>query len=252
MNKLFESLDEKVFTEELKQDLLEQFNSAVDTKAEALAEVKAVEIVADKVEEKVVELEEKAEEFKKILEEEAKEESNKLLDQVDAYLEKVVDDFVSEAKDALDSDINNERSDMIIEAMDAMLVATGVEIAKITEAKDSTDADLKLKESTKKYDELFEANIELEKENLKLMKMGIIAEMKEELSVLDAAKFEKLANLVEFEKSENYVNKLEVILENINKTEVTEEIEESTKQLDESTKQKQKDEKIVTSFSHLI
>lgn len=250
MEKLFESLDEKIFTSELKKDLLEQFNTAVETKSNDLAEVKAAELVADKIEEKVVELEEKADEYKKILESESEEKQTELLDQVDAYLEKVVDDFVTEAKDSLQADLDTEKADMIIEAMDAMLVATGTDISKIVEAKDSSDSDIKLKNTSEKYDEVIDENIRLEKENAKLLKMGIIAEMKEGLSVIDAVKFEKLANLVEFDKSEGYVKKLETILENINKTD-SKELEDK-KDLQESTKENTKDDKIVTSFSHLI
>ena len=47
LEKLFESLDEKVFTAELKEALEAQFNEAVETKAALIAEAK----IADAVEE---------------------------------------------------------------------------------------------------------------------------------------------------------------------------------------------------------
>jgi len=258
MNKLFESLDEKVFTDELKKDLTEQFESAVEAKASELAEineakvqelveVKAIEIAAEKIEEKVQELEEKAEEFQAILEQEMNEKEETLLNQVDAYLEKVVDEFVAEAKETLDEAKKAEKSDMIIEAMEAMVVATGVDIMKITEAKDSTDAELKLTEKTKKYDELVEENIKLQKEADSLMKLGIIAELKEGMSVIEAEKFGKLADLVEFSKDSDYISKLETIKESIG-TQKSEKIEEKAEEkLEEKTKTS-----VTTSFSHLI
>jgi Asp-tRNA(Asn)/Glu-tRNA(Gln) amidotransferase C subunit len=45
--------------------------------------------------------------------------------------------------------------------------------------------------------------------------MGIIAEMKEGLSIVEAEKFEKLANLVEFTKDEAFAEKLTVIKESV-------------------------------------
>lgn len=263
LNKLFESLDEKVFTDELKAELSEQFNTAATAKAEELNqtfiseyEIKSTEVLAEKVEEKIVELEEKAEEFKSMLEAQAEERERELLDQVDAYLEKVVEDFINESKVSLEESIKAEKSDMIIEAMDAMLVATGTDIAKIVEAKDSADAELQLGESKEKYDNLVEANIALEKEISKLMRMGIIAEMQEGLSAVQADKFERLANLVDFNQSEEYVNKLDTIKESITSNsgnEIKENVEEIQKPIVESKESKEtKKESLTTSFSHLI
>jgi len=255
MEKLFESLDEKIFTNELKAELTEKFNEAVQSKAE----LKAAEIAAEKIEEKVSELEEKAEEFQKTLEEEAETKQKELLDQVDAYLEKVVDDFVTESREALDESIKDEKADMIIEAMEAMIVSTGVDIAKISEAVKDTEKSSKIDESIEKYDSLVEENIRLEKEVSKLMKMGVIAEMKEGMSVVDAEKFGKLAELVEFDKSEEYIQKLETIKESFvketPKDEIIEPDQTNHKKLDESAKSDKSAKSaksVVTSFSHLL
>jgi hypothetical protein len=264
LEKLFESLDEKVFTDELKNSLQETFDAAVieaskvtedeiNEKVETLAEVKAVEMIAEKVEDKISELEEKAEEFQAILEEEAKEKESTLLDQVDLYLEKVVEDFIVEAQDALDESLKAEKADMIIEAMDAMIVATGTDILKISEAKDDTDAELKLAESIEKYDELMEENLALEKEKANMMKMGIIAELKEGLNVVEADKFEKLADLVEFSYDTSYLNKLETLKESLGNTKIVEKVEEKEEK-QRPLVEKVEDEKVslATAFSHLV
>jgi len=241
--KLLSSLDEKVFTSDLKESLETQFNEAV--------ELKSMTIAADKIEEKTVELEEKAEEYNAILEQESKEKEDSLLEQVDAYLEKVVEDFIVEAQDSLDESIKSEKADMIIESMDAMIVATGVDIAQITEAIDNSDPENKLAESIEKYDAIVEENIALEKTNAKLLKMGIVAELKEGMNVIDAEKFAKLADLVEFSDSTNYLDKLDTIKESVKTLDtVVEKREYNFGNLDEKTKEKTPG--VHTSFSHLI
>ena len=264
LEKLFESLDEKVFTPELKDSLQETFDAAVieaakvsedeiNEKVETLAEVKAVEMIAEKVEDKISELEEKAEEFQKVLEEEAKEKEDTLLDQVDLYLEKVVEDFITEAQETLDESLKAEKADMIIDAMDAMIVATGTDILKISEAKDETDAELKLAESIKKYDELMEENLTLEKEKSAMMKMGVIAEMKADLNVVEADKFEKLAELVDFSYDSSYVEKLETLKESLGTSKIVEKVEDKKEDKQEKLDEKVEDKvSLTTAFSHLV
>ena len=245
LEKLFEDLDEKVFTDELKSSLTEEFTAAV-TEA---AELKALEISAVKIEEKICELEEASEEFKTILETESKEKEAQLLDQVDSYLEKVVEDFVIEASESLEESVKQEKADMIIEAMDAMIVATGVDISKIVEAKDSTDADLKLEESVVKYDTLIEENISLQKKNDELLQVGLINEMKEGMSLLESEKFDKLAKLVDFSADSLYVAKLDTIKESLQKTETISEKEIITEKVETVKESKTS---VVASISHLI
>ena len=214
LEKLFESLDEKVFTPELKKALEAQFNEAVETKAESIAEAK--------IEEEIDSLNEKAEQHVEFLNKKAEEytamKQAEMVESLDKYLERVVDKFVAEAKDLLAESVKSEKADMIIEAFDAMLVATGVQVAKIVEAKDETAIETKLVENTAKYDALVEENIALSEENKKLIKMGVISELKEGLSLVEAEKFEKLAELVEFSKSGEFLTKLTTIKESVKGT----------------------------------
>ena len=214
LEKLFESLDEKVFTPELKKALEAQFNEAVETKAESIAEAK--------IEEEIDSLNEKAEQHVEFLNKKSEEyiamKQTEMVESLDKYLERVVDKFVAEAKDLLAESVKSEKADMIIEAFDAMLVATGVQVAKIVEAKDETAIETKLAENTAKYDALVEENIALSEENKKLIKMGVISELKEGLSLVEAEKFEKLAELVEFSKSGEFLTKLTTIKESVKGT----------------------------------
>jgi hypothetical protein len=211
LEKLFESLDEKVFTSDLKESLEAQFNEAVEVKAILLSEEKInekIEELAVSHEEKIVALEEKTIEFMDLKEAE-------MLDNVDKYLERVVDEFMVEAKSSLDESLKSEKADAIIEAFDASLIACGTEVAKIVESKDNSEVSKELEESVVKYDLLIEENITLKESNDTLLREGVIAESKEGLSIIESEKFIKLAALVEFTKDDTFAEKLETIKESI-------------------------------------
>lgn len=223
LEKLFEALDEKVFTAELKESLEVQFNEAVEAKATEIADTRIEEEVSalnEKSEEHINFINEKAEEYVKLKQEE-------MLESLDKYLDRVVEEFITEAQESLDESLKSEKADMIIEAFDSMLVATGVQVSKIVEAKDESAIEAKLEESVQKYDALVEENIALKEANDQLLKAGVIAELKEGMSLVEAEKFEKLAGLVEFTKDEAFTQKLETIKESIKGAETKETLEES-------------------------
>jgi hypothetical protein len=57
--------------------------------------------------------------------------------------------------------------------------------------------------------------VESKREANKYLKAGVIMEMSKDLSVLEGAKFEKLAEMVEFSRDEKFTAKLDVIKESI-------------------------------------
>jgi len=231
LEKLFESLDEKVFTDELKEALEAKFNDAVETKASVIAEAKIeteIETLNEKAEAHIEFLTKKAEEFVEI-------KKTELVESLDKYLDRITDEFVAEAKETLDESVKSEKADMIIEAFDTMLTATGVEVSKIIEAKDETAAEAQLAETVEKYDALIEENITLQDENDNLIKMGVIAEMTDDLSIVEAEKFKKLADLVEFTKDVTFAEKLETIKESVKgAAENNQELKESTAETENS------------------
>lgn len=243
LEKLFESLDSKVFTPELKESLEAQFNEAVEIKAQGIAEAKIeeqIESLNEKSEQHIEFLSEKAEEYVKV-------KQTEMLESLDKFLDRVVEEFVQEAKESLDESVKSEKADMIIEAFDSMLTATGVTVAKIVEAKDAEAIDeslsAKLEESIKKYDAVVEEAIALKEENDTLIKLGVISEMKEGLSIVESEKFVKLAGLVEFTKDTSYTEKLETIKESVKGA-----VENKNEKVDESTEKSA----VKPAWAHLV
>lgn len=211
LKKLFESLDENVFTTDLVESLELQFNEAVDEKAKLIAEERIEDEIEDlnlKSELHIDTLTEKADEYIEM-------KQSAMVDTLDKYLERIVEEFVTEAKDLLAQSLKTEQADMIIEAFDAMLTATGVEVAQIVEAKDESGVESKLDESKEKHDRLVEEIISLTSENEELIRMGVISEMVEGLTIVEAEKFKKLSNLVEFTRDDKYAEKLQTIKESV-------------------------------------
>jgi len=210
----FAEIKAKELSETLVEDKIEKLNE----KAEEFAEIKAKELSETLVEDKIEKLNEKAEEYIEFLNEKAEEfaelQREKLAESVSGYMDRVVEEFVSETKETLAESVKSSHADMLIEAFDSMIVAGGVKIADIVESREVT-GDEALEESKRKYDRLVNENIELAEQNDKLIKMGVISEVKEGLSLVEADKFESLAELVEFSKSGDYLKKLEKIRESV-------------------------------------
>jgi len=74
--------------------------------------------------------------------------------------------------------------------------------------------------------------------------MGTISELKEGLSIVEAEKFVKLADLVEFSKDESFVAKLETIKETVLGSKV--DVESDEEILDESAETQK------TSYDHML
>ena len=242
LKELLESLDKEVFTPDMIDAVQAQFNESVETKAKEIAEMqiseavekaiaelketqevelkealeaKTVEIeekadayIAEALEAKTVEIEEKSQEF-------IAEKMKEMNESLDLFLDKVVEEFVTESKEKLNESLKAEKADMIIEAFESMVTAGSIDVMKIAEAKDLSYADSKLTESIEKYDALMADFLSLKKENTELAKSGIISEMKEGLSLVEAKKFETLAGMVPFSRDEKYTADLEVIKESV-------------------------------------
>ena len=246
-NKIEEKIQE---LEEKAEEYMAGLEKGISEK-EAELEAKIAEYDA-----KIVETEEKAEALKAELAESADEalkaKSEEMLENVDKYLDRIIEEFVAEAADKLDESLKSEKADMIIEAFDAMLIATGVEVSKIVEAKDETEAEAKLAESIEKYDALVEENISLKEANEKLLKSGIILELKEGLSLVEAQKFERLANIVDFSSSEKYLEKLQTIKESVKAKPAVEKIEEKVEEKVEDVIVEKQQENKSPIWAHLV
>lgn len=230
VQKLFESLDEKIFTPELKQSLTEKFEEAVQAKAEIAAQILADELSESKIDE----LDEKAEQYGAYLLEESQakidEFKKSITEKLEDYMDLVVQEFVSEAKESLSESLKSEKADMLIEAFDSMLISGGVDFTTIMGAKE----DLQESQSTSdRVDQLVEEVIQLKEEREELIKMGLVAELSEGLTLVQAQRFQRLASIVEFTTGPEFSDKLETLLESI-KDFKDSEVSDVTKSITES------------------
>jgi len=204
MNELFESLD---INEDMKANLSEAFDKAVLTKS--------VEMMDEHVETKV-------EEAKTLLEAEYVEKVDALEDTLDGYMTSVVEEFVNEQKSSYEAEIVDEKAKKILEMFDSLLTVAGVTLTDIQEAKSERDIaedENSLENQVARLDKRLsekEADLhEARKESDKFLKAGFIAESKKGLTLVEGEKFEKLAEMVTFERSESYASHLDTIKESI-------------------------------------
>lgn len=204
MNELFESLD---INEDMKANLSEAFDKAVL--------VKSVELMDEHVEAKVGEA-------KSLLETEYAEKVEALEDTLDGYMTSVVEEFVESQKSTYEAEILDEKAKKIVEMFGSMLTIAGVAVADINEARterdineDANSLESQIERLDKRLSEK-EADLhESRKEADKYLKAGFIAETKKGLTMVEADKFEKLAEMVTFERSEKYAVALDTIKESI-------------------------------------
>jgi len=194
---MFESMD---IEQEQKIALQEAFETAVLKKTTDLME----DYVEEKVNEKV-----------EVLEEEYKEKVEGLTESLDGYLDTVVEEFVAENTPMYEAQIQDEKSKTLLELFDNMVKVVGVDMLTIQEAKAEDNIETKLDEAEEKISEMAEKLVEAKKESNKYLQLGIVAEISEGLTILEKAKFEKLSEMVAFDRSEAYITKLETLKETI-------------------------------------
>jgi hypothetical protein len=229
MEQILESLE---LADETKIALQESFDAAVLTEAVKLAESKEAE-------------------YEEYMFSQLTEMKEELEDTLDAYLEKVVEQFVEDNSFAIDESIKSEKYDAVLEGFNSLMITTGVEIAQIAEAKEegSEVADLteSVEEAEEMADRLMSENLELKERNAELLKTGLIKESMEDMSALQKDKFLKLASVVEFDESDpvGFISRLDTIVESVKGIEQREEVVENTIINESATK------KTYKSMSHL-
>ena len=231
LEKLFESLDEKVFTPELKNSLQEQFNEAVETRSQ---------VIADKrIDERLTELNEKSEKYVDFINEKAEEyiklREQEILKSLDEYSTLVVEEFIKESKKALDESVSCAKSDALLESMNRAMELAGVKLSNIINESNVVNTQ-KFDKLVNKNDELVNENIKLKEENEKLLKTGLINELSQDLTILEAEKFERLAETIEFSKDNKYYEKLKALREDVHNVNSVKEPEK--KSVNESNEEK--------------
>jgi len=221
MKEILESLD---IAEEIKAELSESFDKAVLAEAVKLAESKEAE-------------------YEEYIKAQIAEMKAELEDTLDAYLEKVVEQFVQDNAFAIEESVNKAKMDALLEGFNSMLLTSGVQLAQIAEAKEKANEEIneginkELEETKKLADSLMEEVQELKKQNAELLKTGLIKETAEDLTDVQKDKFFKLAKIVEFDEKnpQDYIAKLDTIAESV-KTEVKEDKEVVTEKVQKDVK----------------
>jgi hypothetical protein len=197
LHPLFESMD---IDTEMKAELSEAFDKAV------------LETVTEKMDEYV---DTKLTEETLRLDEEYKEKVEYLTEALDGYMDTVVEEFIEENAPIFEAQIEEEKTKTLLETFDKMVKVLGVDMLTIAEAKDEASMETEVNNLNEEVSTLADKLVESRREADKYLKAGLIAEMATDLTVLEAEKFEKLAEMVEFSRTSMYAEKLETIKESI-------------------------------------
>ena len=81
-----------------------------------------------------------------------------------------------------------------------------------TDFRSLNSKNIQLSESVKS---LSQKNMTLSSENAKILKMGVISEMKQGMTLTEAKRFEQIADQIPFEQTKDYFDKLEVLKEEL-------------------------------------
>lgn len=152
-------------------------------------------------------LEKKAEEHKMMLE-------SKLND----YMDLVVESFLKENKEALETKMNESRVNALLEGFQSMMIASGVELKHITEEleADKLEKDSIKESQLKELDRLAEEVVELRNEIETRKKVDFFVKVTEGLSSLQKEKLQEQAEKMADEISyEEFVDRIEIMKESM-------------------------------------
>jgi len=228
MKQILENLD---IAEEIKEELSESFDAAVLVEAVKLAEGKEAE-------------------YEEYMVAQMTEMKADLEDTIDAYLEKVVEQFVEDNTFAIDESVKSEKYDAVLEGFNSLMIATGVEIAQIAEAKEEIEEEID-ESATALADRLMEENMELKEKNAELLKTGLVKESAEDMTAVQRDKFLKLARVVEFDASApvDFIEKMDTLVESVKGEKV---VAEKAPEVEEKVIVESVGSSYVTKASHLF
>ena len=119
--------------------------------------------------------------------------------------------------------------------MNTAMELAGVKLSNIINESNVVNTQ-KFDKLVNKNDELVNENIKLKEENEKLLKTGLINELSQDLTILEAEKFERLAETIEFSKDNKYYEKLKALREDVHNVNSVKEPEK--KSVNESNEEK--------------
>ena len=218
--------------------LTEEFKKKASTIFEAAVHAKVVEEVNNKLKEIDAETAKDGETFQK-----------ELTEKVDGYLTYVVEEWMSENELAIERGI---RSELVEDFMSGLKTLFTEHYIDIPEEKVDMVDDLftKVEDLETSLDEEINRGVDLQKELAQFKKDDALKQTTKDLADTDSEKIEKLAEGIEFENPEQYIEKLNVLKESyfpkseavtseITETDETIELteEESPERVDDNMKQ---------------
>lgn len=267
MEHILESLDEAVFTPELKATIQaemakniveiedkfkEQLSEAEvklteaekqleDIKEAHKAELDAVEKKADAygasiTETMTVKAEAYADKMQKHYDSRTKEYAayiqKELTESMSAYLDSAVEAFIEQNRMAIDESVQVEKAKAILEGIDSIVYTAGVSVASIQEAvKPEAGVESEVEALKAKIDSLLKENVELKRAAAAASKDSIVEEVAKDLTVVQRDRFDRLAKIIPFNESS-----VEVFKESLEKVklEILDKVEEEAETISES------------------
>jgi len=222
--------------------LTEEFKQKASTIFEAAVQAKVLEEVnkkADEIETQLKEDQDKSSEgFKK-----------EMTEKVDGYLTYVVEEWMKENELAIEKGI---RSELVEDFMSGLKTLFAEHYIDIPEEKVDMVDDLftKVEDLETSLDEEINRGVELQKELAQFKKDDALTQATKDLADTDSEKIAKLAEGIEFENTEQYIEKLNVLKESYfpKADSVTSEITETDENIEVS--EEQSPEKLDESMKH--
>ena len=252
LENLKESVADALDDEDVKKTIKEEIDNAAEEKAKILLdeEKKELEEQCDsykkELDKEKKELEEQCESYKKELDKEAQkrinEEVSKMQKVLSKYVDRVTKDFLREHEEDFRMYENVTKVETILESLKTVMAVAGIHTQEVIEGveqrKNKYDNVLEarvkglqdqinalheenrtLRESInihkQKHANLIKENKSLNRENQDVVKMGVISELKNGLTLTESKKFEKMAMNIPFSADKEYIRKLKDLKESI-------------------------------------
>ena len=151
-------------------------------------------------------------EYETKLKEDTETHKAELVEKVDSYLNYVVEEWMQENKIAIERGIKGEIAEDFIGGLKKLFEDHYIDVPdeKYNVLEDQAS---KIEDLEKKLNEEIEKNVELNKSNGELKKEEIIKKSSEDLTDVQAEKFNKLAEEVEYSNEEDFTSKVKTIKE---------------------------------------
>ncbi len=190
-------LNEDVLTSELQSEIENRFNEAVEEKSRQLVE----ERIQEEKQKLIEEYDAKLEDLNEML-----------ISKLDKFLDEEIENLKESISERITYDLNIEQADTIIEAFDAMVVASGADLLsiqnKFEEKTSSKEAEL-----TEKLNLAIAKNLDLKSKVLELEKEMTLSEACRDLTISEAEKLRKVASL--YSVDEDFAEKVKVLKESM-------------------------------------